>query len=330
MRAIAMTAFGGPEVLVETTRPDPLPAAGEMLVKVTASGINRPDVLQRKGAYAPPPGASDLPGLEIAGTIVGGDAAELAAAGFKLGDRVCALVAGGGYAELCPAPIAQCLPVPAGLSDIEAASLPETFFTVWSNVFDRGRLQAGETLLVQGGSSGIGVTAIQLAKAMGAKVLVTAGSDDKVAACVALGADVGVNYKTQDFVAEVKAATEGRGADVVLDMVAGDYVAREVQCVADDGRIVIIAVQGGVNSGFNAGEVLRRRITITGSTLRPRPIAFKGAIAASLRAKVWPLIEAGRIKPVISRVFPAAQAAQAHALMESSQHVGKIVLDWTA
>ena len=329
MRAIAMTAFGGPEVLVETTRPDPVPAAGEMLVQVAASGINRPDVLQRKGAYAPPPGASDLPGLEIAGTIVGGDAAELAAAGFKLGDRVCALVAGGGYAELCSAPIAQCLPSPAGLSDVEAASLPETFFTVWSNVFDRGRLQAGETLLVQGGSSGIGVTAIQLAKAMGATVIATAGSDDKVAACVALGADVGINYKTQDFVVEVKAATGGKGADVVLDMVAGDYVAREVQCVADDGRIVIIAVQGGVNSGFNAGELLRRRLVITGSTLRPRPIAFKGAIASALRSKVWPLIEDGRIKPVISRVFPAAQAAQAHALMESSQHVGKIVLDWT-
>jgi NADPH2:quinone reductase len=329
MRAIAMTAFGGPEVLVETTRPDPAPAAGEMLVKVTASGINRPDVLQRKGAYAPPPGASDLPGLEIAGTIVGGDAAELAAAGFKLGDRVCALVAGGGYAELCCAPIVQCLPSPAGLSDIEAASLPETFFTVWSNVFDRGRLQAGETLLVQGGSSGIGVTAIQLAKAMGATVIVTAGSDDKVSACLALGADVGINYKTQDFVAEVKTATDGKGVNVVLDMVAGDYVAREVQCVADDGRIVIIAVQGGINSGFNAGELLRRRLVITGSTLRPRPIAFKAAIAAALKTTVWPLIEAGRIKPVINRVFPAAQAAQAHALMESSQHVGKIVLDWT-
>ena len=329
MRAIAMTAFGGPEVLAETTRPDPVPGAGEALVKVTASGINRPDVLQRKGAYAPPPGASDLPGLEIAGTIVGGDAAELAAAGFKLGDRVCALVAGGGYAELCTAPIPQCLPTPAGLSDIEAASLPETFFTVWSNVFDRGRLQPGETLLVQGGSSGIGVTAIQLAKAMGARVIVTAGSDDKVAACVALGADIGINYKTQDFVAEVKSATGGRGADVVLDMVAGPYVAREVQCVADDGRIVIIAVQGGIEAGFNAGELLRRRITITGSTLRPRPIAFKGAIAAALKNNAWPLIEAGRIKPVIHSVFPAAQAAQAHALMESSQHVGKIVLDWT-
>ena len=329
MRAIAMNGFGGPEVLVESTRPDPVPAAGELLVRVTASGINRPDVLQRKGAYAPPPGASDLPGLEIAGSIVGGDADELAAAGFKLGDRVCALVAGGGYAELCAAPIAQCLPVPGGSSDIEAASLPETFFTVWSNVFDRGRLQAGETLLVQGGSSGIGVTAIQLAKAMGARVLVTAGSDDKVAACVALGADGGINYKTQDFVAEVKAATGGRGADVVLDMVAGEYVAREVQCVADDGRIVIIAVQGGLQSGFNAGELLRRRLTITGSTLRPRPVAFKAAIAAALKATVWPLIEAGRIKPVIFRVFPAAQAAQAHALMESGEHVGKIVLDWT-
>ena len=329
MRAIAMTAFGGPEVLVETTRPDPMAAAGELLVRVTASGINRPDVLQRKGAYAPPPGASDLPGLEIAGTIIGGDAAELAAAGFKLGDRVCALVAGGGYAELCVAPIAQCLPVPKGLSDIEAASLPETFFTVWSNVFDRGRLQAGETLLVQGGSSGIGVTAIQLAKSMGAFVIVTAGSDEKVAACLALGADVGINYKTQDFVAEVKAATGGKGADVVLDMVAGDYVAREVQCLADDGRIVIIAVQGGLNSGFNAGELLRRRLLITGSTLRPRPLAFKAAIAAKLRATVWPLIEAGQIKPVIHRVFPAAQAAQAHALMESGEHVGKIVLDWT-
>ena len=328
MRAIAMTAFGGPEVLVETTRPDPVPAAGELLVRVTASGINRPDVLQRKGAYAPPPGASDLPGLEIAGTIAGGDAAELAAAGFKLGDRVCALVAGGGYAEVCPAPIAQCLPVPAGLSDIEAASLPETFFTVWSNVFDRGRLQAGETLLVQGGSSGIGVTAIQLAKAMGAVVIVTAGSDKKVAACVALGADVGINYKTQDFVAEVKAATGGKGADVVLDMVAGDYVAREVQCLADDGRIVIIAVQGGLNSGFNAGELLRRRLLITGSTLRPRPLAFKAAIAAKLRATVWPLIESGQIKPVIHRVFPAALAAQAHSLMESGEHVGKIMLDW--
>ncbi|HSW03272.1 NAD(P)H-quinone oxidoreductase [Aquabacterium sp.] len=329
MRAITITSFGKPEVLVEATRPDPQPAAGELLVRVTASGVNRPDVLQRKGAYAPPPGASDLPGLEIAGTIAGGDTAELAAAGFKLGDRVCALVSGGGYAELCVVPIPQVLPVPAGLTDVEAASLPETFFTVWSNVFDRARLQPGETLLVQGGSSGIGVTAIQLGKAFGAQVIVTAGSDDKLAACQALGADVGINYRTQDFVAEVKAATGGKGADVVLDMVAGDYVARELQCVADDGRIVIIAVQGGVKSEINAGDVLRRRLTITGSTLRPRPVAFKGAIAAALRERVWPQIEAGRIKPVINKVFPAAQAAAAHALMESSEHVGKIMLDWT-
>lgn len=329
MRAIAISSFGGPQVLVEAARPDPQPGPGELLVRVTASGVNRPDVLQRKGAYAPPPGASDLPGLEVAGTIVGGDAAELAAAGFRPGDRICALVAGGGYAELCVAPIAQCLPVPKGLSDVEAASLPETFFTVWSNVFDRAQLQSGETLLVQGGSSGIGVTAIQLGKAFGARVLVTAGSDDKLAACVALGADLGINYRTQDFVAEVKAATAGRGADVVLDMVAGDYVGRELQCLADDGRIVIIAVQGGVKSEINAGEVLRRRLTITGSTLRPRSVAFKGAIAAALRARVWPLIEAGSIRPVINTVFPAAQAAQAHALMESSQHVGKIMLDWT-
>ena len=330
MRAIALNGFGAPEVLVETTRPDPVPGPGEMLVRVTASGVNRPDVLQRKGAYAPPAGASDLPGLELAGSIVGGDAAELAAAGFALGDRVCALVAGGGYAELCAVPIPQALPVPRGLSDVEAASLPETFFTVWSNVFDRGALKPGETLLVQGGSSGIGVTAVQLAKAHGAKVLVTAGSDDKVAACIALGADGGINYRTQDFVTEVKAATGGRGADVILDMVAGDYVGRELQCLADDGRLVIIAVQGGVRSEINAGEVLRRRLTISGSTLRPRPVAFKGAIAAALKRHAWPWIEAGVVKPVIHRVFPAAKAAQAHALMESSQHVGKIVLDWKA
>lgn len=328
MRAIEMKGFGPPDVLVETQRPDPVPGAGELLVQVGASGINRPDVLQRKGAYAPPPGASDLPGLEIAGVIIAGDAAQLAAAGLRLGDRVCALVAGGGYAERCAAPIAQCLPIPAGLSVVEAAGLPETFFTVWSNVFDRARLQAGETLLVQGGSSGIGVTAIQMAKALGARVLVTAGSDEKVAACMALGADVGINYRTQDFVDEVKTATAGRGVDVILDMVAGDYVPRELQCLAEDGRLVIIAVQGGVRCEINVGEVLRRRLTVTGSTLRPRPVAFKGAIAASLRSVVWPLIESGKIKPVMAQVFPAAQAAQAHMLMESSQHVGKIVLDW--
>lgn len=328
MHAIALHGCGGPEVLVEVERPDPQPAPGELLIRVAASGVNRPDVLQRKGAYAPPPGASDLPGLEVAGEVIAGDAAELAAAGFGLGARVCALVAGGGYAQLCTAPIAQCLPVPAGLSDIEAASLPETYFTVWSNVFDRARLQAGETLLVHGGTSGIGVAAIALAKAFGARVIATAGSDAKVGTCLALGADVAINYRSRDFVADTLAATGGHGCDVVLDMVAGDYVARELKCTADDGRIVIIAVQGGVHCAFNAGELLRRRLTITGSTLRPRPVAFKGAIAAALRAKVWPLIEAGRIRPVIDRVFPAAQAAAAHERIESGEHTGKIVLDW--
>ncbi|OYU76019.1 MAG: NAD(P)H-quinone oxidoreductase, partial [Burkholderiales bacterium PBB5] len=286
MRAIELQGFGGPEVLVLGQRPEPVPGAGELLVRVTASGVNRPDVLQRKGAYAPPPGASDLPGLEIAGTIVGGDAAELAAAGLALGDRVCALVAGGGYAELCVAPIPQVLPVPVGFSDIEAASLPETFFTVWSNVVDRGGLKAGDTLLVQGGSSGIGVTAIQLAKALGARVLVTAGSDDKVAACVALGADVGINYRTQDFVAEAKAATGGQGVNVILDMVAGDYIGRELQCMADDGRLVIIAVQGGVKAEINAGEVLRRRLTITGSTLRP-PRSMRRVAGPAVDSTSW-------------------------------------------
>jgi NADPH2:quinone reductase len=330
MRAIAIREFGGPEVLVEAVRPDPQPGAGELLLRVVASGVNRPDVLQRKGAYAPPPGAPDLPGLEVAGTVVSGDAEAMAAAGLHVGDRVCALVAGGGYAEFCVAPVTQCLPVPAGWSLVEAAGLPETFFTVWSNVFDRGGLQPGQTLLIQGGSSGIGVTAIQLAKAMGAAVIVTAGSDEKCAACLALGADHAINYRTADFAAEVTRLTAGRGADVVLDMVAGSYVARELNCLADDGRLVIIAVQGGVKSEINAGEVLRRRLTITGSTLRPRPAAFKAAIARALREKVWPLLEAGRIKPVIERVFDAGQAAEAHALMESNQHVGKILLRWSA
>ncbi|HEX6019779.1 MAG TPA: NAD(P)H-quinone oxidoreductase [Burkholderiaceae bacterium] len=328
MKAVQLESFGGPEVLVLAERPDPVAAAGEVLVRVAASGVNRPDVLQRKGAYAPPPGASDLPGLELAGEITGGDAAAMKAAGFEVGDRVCALVAGGGYAELAVAPVSQCLPVPEGLSDIEAVGLPETFFTVWSNVFDRGGLKSGETLLVHGGTSGIGVTAIQLGKAFGARVIVTAGSADKCKACLQIGADAAINYKEQDFVDEVKRLTDGRGADVVLDMVAGPYVARDVQCLADDGRIVIIAVQGGVKSEFNAGDVLRRRLTITGSTLRPRPEAFKARIAASLRAKVWPLIEAGRIKPMVHRVFDASQAAAAHRLMESGEHVGKIVLRW--
>jgi NADPH:quinone reductase len=328
MRAIEITQFGAPEVLRETSRPDPVPGPGEVLVRVAAAGINRPDVLQRKGLYPMPPGASDLPGLEVAGVIVAGDAAALKAAGLSLGDRICALVAGGGYAELCVAPLAQCLPTPRGLTDIEAASLPETFFTVWQNVFHIARLQAGEWLLVQGGSSGIGVTAIQLARAFGAKVIVTAGSDDKCAACVALGADDAINYRTQDFVAEVLRITDRRGVDVVLDMVAGEYVAREVECLATDGRLAIIAVQGGSKSTLDTGAVLRKRLAITGSTLRPRSVAYKGLLARTLREQVWPLIEAGRIKPVIHQVFPAAQAAAAHALMESSAHVGKIVLDW--
>ncbi|HSH91589.1 MAG TPA: NAD(P)H-quinone oxidoreductase [Ramlibacter sp.] len=328
MKAVEISAYGAPDVLKLGERPDPVAGAGELLIRVRASGINRPDVLQRTGNYPVPPGASDIPGLEVAGEIVDGDAEALVAAGFKKGDRVCALVAGGGYAELCVAPVGQCLPVPKGLSDIEAASLPETFFTVWTNVFDRVKLQAGETLLVQGGSSGIGVTAIQMAKAMGAKVIVTAGSDDKCDACVKLGADHAINYKTQDFVEEVKTLTNGEGVNVVLDMVAGAYVAREVQCIAEDGRIVIIAVQGGTKSEFNAGLVLRKRLLVTGSTLRPRPVAFKAAIAGALWKNVWPLIEKGDIKPVIHSTFPAAEAAKAHELMESNQHIGKIVLTW--
>ncbi|KQP45584.1 NAD(P)H-quinone oxidoreductase [Pseudorhodoferax sp. Leaf274] len=328
MKAIEITTPGAPEVLQLAERPDPVAGAGEVLLRVRASGVNRPDVLQRTGNYPVPPGASDIPGLEVAGVIEAGDADELRTAGLNIGDRVCALVAGGGYAELCVAPIAQCLPVPAGLSDEEGASLPETFFTVWSNVFDRARLQAGETLLVQGGTSGIGVTAIQLGKALGARVIVTAGSDEKCAACLALGADHAINYKTADFAEQARKLTDGKGVDVILDMVAGAYVAREIDCLAEDGRLVIIAVQGGTKAEVNAGLVLRRRLTVTGSTLRPRPVAFKAAIAQSLRRHVWPLIEAGRIKPVIHSRFAAADAAQAHTLMESNQHIGKIVLTW--
>ena len=331
MKAIEITSYGAPEVLRVAERPTPVPGVGELLIRVAASGVNRPDVLQRMGHYPVPPGASDLPGLEVAGEVVSGDAAAMAEAGFKVGDAVCALVAGGGYAELCVAPVAQCLPVPKGWSVTDAASLPETFFTVWSNVFERGRLLAGETLLIQGGSSGIGVTAIQLAHAMGANVIVTAGSDKKCAACRVLGADYAINYRAIDFVAEVKQLTDGKGVDVILDMVAGDYVAREIDCLAEDGRLVIIAVQGGVKSEFNAGQLLRRRLTVTGSTLRPRPVAFKGAIARALRENVWPLLERGAIKPVIHSRFAAAQgngAEQAHRLMETNEHIGKIVLTW--
>ena len=337
MKCLEIREYGAPEVLVPAERATPVAGAGEVLIRVSASGVNRPDVLQRTGNYPVPPGASDLPGLEVAGVIESGDAAAMAQAGFKVGDRVCALVAGGGYAEYCVAPVAQCLPVPRGLTDVEAASLPETFFTVWSNVFDRGRLQKGETLLVQGGTSGIGVTAIQLGKAAGATVIVTAGSDEKCAAALDLGADHAINYKATDFAEEAKKLTGGQGVDVILDMVAGDYVKREVECLAEDGRLVIIAVQGGIKSEFNAGLVLRRRLTITGSTLRPRPVAFKGAIAQALKKTVWPWLESGVVKPVIHSVFAATEAgdglpsgaARAHALMQSGDHVGKIVLTWS-
>jgi NADPH2:quinone reductase len=326
MRAIEITQPGKPEVLQPCERPLPVLKPGEILIRVIAAGVNRPDVFQRLGQYPVPPGASDLPGLEVAGEIVDGD---LQGSGFAKGDLVCALVQGGGYAEYCAAPIEQCLPVPPGLSPLEAASLPETFFTVWSNVFQRAALQPGETLLVQGGSSGIGVTAIQLANALGHRVFATAGSADKCRACEALGAERAINYKEEDFAAVVKEATGGKGVDVVLDMVGGDYVGREISCLADDGRIVVIALLGGARANVDLGQVLRRRLTITGSTLRPRPVAFKAAIARELRERVWPLFTEGRIKPVIYKTFPLAQAPDAHALMESSAHVGKIMLQVT-
>ena len=324
MRAIEIIHPGGPEVLVPCDRPVPTVKAGEVLIKVHAAGVNRPDVLQRTGNYPVPPGASDIPGLEVAGEIVDGD---LANSGFNKGDLVCALVQGGGYAEYCVAPIAQCLPLPKGFSAIEAASLPETFFTVYSNLFERAKLAGDEVLLVQGGSSGIGVTAIQMATALGHRVLVTAGSDDKCRACENLGAERGINYRTEDFVDVVKSLTQGKGADVILDMVAGEYVNRELSCLADDGRLVIIALLGGAKGEINFGEVLRRRLTVTGSTLRPRSIAFKQDIANKLRERIWPLLEAGRIKPVIYKSFSLEQAADAHALMETSTHVGKIMLN---
>jgi len=323
MRVIQIEKPGGPEVLRLAERPRPEPKAHEILVKVAAAGVNRPDVLQRMGLYAVPPDASDLPGLEIAGEIA---ACGAAVTRWKVGDKVCALTHGGGYAEYCVAPEVQALPVPQGLSLAEAASLPETFFTVWSNVYDRGRLAPGETLLVQGGTSGIGVTAIQMAAAMGNRVFATAGTDKKCAACVKLGAQVAFNYKTQDFVAGVKAATGGKGVDVILDMAAGDFVPKELKALADDGRLVFIAFLRGVKTELDVNEVMRRRLTITGSTLRPRPVEFKGAIAASLRSRIWPLIDAGKIKPVIYKTFPLEQAAEAHRLMESSTHIGKIVL----
>jgi len=332
MKAIEISSYGGPEVLHLVERDKPVPGVGEVLIRVTASGVNRPDVIQRKGHYPVPPGASDLPGLEVAGVIEEGDLEALAKAGLGLGDRVCALIAGGGYAEWCLAPVEQCLPIPEGLTDVEAASLPETFFTVWSNVFDRGQLKAGETLLVQGGTSGIGVTAIQMAKAFGAHVIATAGSDAKCAACLELGADIAINYKSSDFALEVKRLGPKSGVNVILDMVAGDYVSKEVELLAEDGRLVIIAVQGGVDAKVNAGLVLRKRLTITGSTLRPRPVAFKSEIAQALKMNIWPLLVSGQIKPVIFKKFDAhlpESAALAHTLMESNQHMGKLVLLWT-
>lgn len=321
MQAIEIARPGGPDVLHPVTRPRPRPAAGEVLIRVQAAGINRPDVLQRKGAYAPPPGVTDIPGLEVAGTV------ETCAGGeWSEGDRVCALVSGGGYAEWCVAPAVQCLPVPAGLSFAEAAALPETYFTVWSNVFDRARLTPGESLLVQGGTSGIGVATIQLATALGHIVFATAGSDEKARFCEMLGAKRGINYRREDFAQVVQEATGGRGVDVILDMVGGDYVPREIACLADDGRLVIIALLGGAQSAVDLAAILRRRLTITGSTLRPRPVDFKAAIAGRLRSLVWPLIEAGRIRPMVHSIFPLARASEAHELMESSSHIGKIVL----
>lgn len=323
MRAVEITRPGPPDVLALCERPRPAVKPGEVLIKVHAAGVNRPDVIQRLGHYPVPPGASDLPGLEVAGEIVEGD---LSGTAFKIGDLVCALIQGGGYAEYCTAPARQCLPVPNGLTALEAASLPETFFTVWSNVFDRARLIGQETLLVQGGTSGIGVTAIQMAAALGHRVFATAGSDEKCRACESLGASLGINYRTQNFEDVIKAETGGRGVDVILDMVGGVYVAREIDCLADDGRLAIIALLGGAKATVDLGQVLRRRLTITGSTLRPRTIDFKAAIADKLQIHIWPLLESGKIKPVIYKVFPLEQAADAHVLMETSLHIGKIIL----
>lgn len=324
MRVVEIAEPGGPEVLRPATRPVPEPMAGEILIRVHAAGVNRPDALQRAGKYAPPTGASDLPGLEAAG--------EVAAVGpggsspWKVGDAVCALLPGGGYAEYALAPQDHALPVPSGMKMIEAAGLCETFFTVWGNVFERGRLAAGEVLLVHGGSSGIGTTAIQLAAARGARVFVTAGSEAKCRACLELGAELAIDYRRDDFVAAVRDATGGRGVDVILDMVGGDYLARDVRALAPDGRLVMIAHQQGAVAELNFAQVMVKRLTITGSTLRPQSVEAKARIAAALRREVWPLLDAGRIAPVIDRVFPLEAAAEAHVRMESSAHVGKIIL----
>ena len=323
MTAIEITAPGKPDVLRPASRPRPEARAGEVLIAVKAAGVNRPDVFQRMGRYDPPPGASDIPGLEVAGEIV---ATAPDVTSFRTGDAVCALVSGGGYAEFCTAPASQCLPVPGGMSTTEAAAVPETFFTVWSNVFDRGRLAAGETFLVHGGSSGIGTTAIQLARMAGARVLATAGSAAKCRACTDLGAERAINYREEDFVAVANEVTGGRGVDMVLDMVGGDYIPRSLSVLAPDGRHVSIALLRGAKAEIDFNAVMRKRLTLTGSTLRPRPIADKAAIAEKLRAHVWPKLADRSIRPLIHATFPLAEAGQAHALMESSEHIGKIVL----
>ncbi len=323
MIAIGIREPGPPEVLVPVERPTPAVAAGEVLIKVAAAGVNRPDVMQRQGKYPPPPGASDIPGLEIAGEIVG-VASDVTS--WRTGERVCALVSGGGYAEYCSAPAPQCLPIPAGLDLVQAAAIPETFFTVWTNVFERGRLVAGETILIHGGSSGIGTTAIQLARAYGARVIATAGSDEKCSACQSLGAEVAINYRSTDFVTTVRDTTGGRGVDVVLDMVGGEYLQRNIDCLARDGRLVQIGLLGGAKSQINMGPVLQRRLWITGSTLRARSIAEKAAIAGAVQQHVWPLLEAGTVRVLVHATFPLQQAAEAHRVMESSAHIGKLVL----
>ena len=323
MDCVAIDKPGGPEALVPAKRPVPRPGKGEVLVKVAAAGVNRPAVLQRRGMYAPPPGTTDLPGLEIAGTVA---ALGEGVSRWKLGDQVCALVAGGGYAAYCTAPEPQCLPIPRGLDAVQAACLPETVMTVWTNVFERGRLAPGETLLVHGGTSGIGTTAIQMAKAWGAKVIATAGGEAKAKACRDLGADVAIDYKTQDFAAVAKEATGKRGVDVILDMVGGDYFAKNLDCMAVEGRLVYIASLRGAKVELNIAAMMQKRLTITGSTLRPRSVAEKGAIARAVEDKIWPHVEGGRIRPLIHARFPLAEAAKAHALMETNAHIGKIVL----
>jgi len=323
MRAIEISRPGGPEVLRAVQRPTPHPRAGEVVIRVHTAGVNRPDCFQRAGSYAPPPGASDLPGLEVSGTVA---AIGEGVTQWTPGDEVCALTPGGGYAQYCATPAAHCLPLPGGMDLVQAAALPETFFTVWINVFERGSLRPGETLLVQGGASGIGVAAIQMAHAFGNRVFATAGSAEKCAACERLGAERAINYRTEDFVDVVKQLTAGKGVDVILDMVGGDYLQRELKCLATDGRLSIIAFLGGSKTALDMGDVLYRRLTITGSTLRPRSIEYKGQVAATLREKVWPLLAQGRIRPVIHHVFPLEQAAAAHAMMESGAHIGKILL----